>query len=362
MSRLDRRSLIKSVAVFSIIPFLHRKAPAQALTLVPVPVAYVVAGATISSGIAAVVGFFTDRERTRVLKEISRKLDRVLENQELILSEIRALRLYFDEALERSWRNSHARALGAIKERFEILLNEPVLNARVRDQLVRLSDQCLQETLSIGQFDLGAFPFFASGVLINLSIYRLIRISPSVQRATKKKFQAKVDWWLSPTNDRSIVTAITKNTKELNKLRDDVAAAPRVVKKFANRSEGRCTWTIETTVTISGSLETEFTGSQTNREINRECRDAPDHHTDRPGCPRCEAVEEELLASYESRRKFLSGAFLPSDAGIPEVNALNAQRLQILGLIDLLAKQEVIKASMLKVVESLRAATVLTPG
>jgi hypothetical protein len=278
-TRISRRQAIASaIAAFATIasPLRVTAEPATAAAVIAVVAAVV----GIVSGLA---GMLSDAKLRKGIDSILEQLSLVIAYQQLILQELRAMRLYFDEALLASWQGAYARSIAAydaelFRLRKGLLDSDWKVDNRLRDDLESLSRDCFHTTMEIGQMNVWAFPSFASGVAVVLLADTILKTKPHLTSGTKTKFRERIDVWLDPKALHSLPQLIAATTKDVEELTQALAARDR---SYVTRNEvvhwavpgETCSRRDVDTVSIAGSLEAGFTGTVATSVSESRCRD-----------------------------------------------------------------------------------------
>ncbi|MGZ3236773.1 MAG: hypothetical protein ACXWIN_04980 [Burkholderiaceae bacterium] len=353
--RLDRRRFI----IASCVAAVHSAFPTRVWALEPLTCLQ--AAAAVVGIVAAISGMASDTSLRKNTDQILSKLDLVIANQEAILADLRALRIYIDEALLISWRDAYARNIASYNEQVDIYIADLKtkkwnMDQRLRDDFEFLSRDAYNATLSIGQMDSWAFPSFGTGVAVILICDRILKSSPDRVTKTKEKFRACLDSWLNPNNLKSMPKEIEKTTTEISQRTATLNARSRtyLLRNDIVAVDNICTEKITDTLTISGTLEGGFSGAITTTRSDRRCT-----HTPICNLRNCPAVLDSTTAENElliaKRRPEISlpadnvpipvvPGFMPSGYAI--VDDFNHERVGIYELMAINARQKQLAIEM----------------
>jgi hypothetical protein len=312
------------------------------------------AGQAMVELIAQVSGILARDRELALLNEISGKLDIVLKNQQRILEEIQALKIFVQE----SFRNEVMITMGSLGDRYAALSKEEPDRAH-RAEFVGFYNRVAEVTGSLGRRDTPAYIAYGAGVTISLAIQHLY--PEYFHRAdfeeTRKGFKAPYDRWLDPKNTEGIVTIVSNTQREIDKQKVELDASPRTV-VYQHRSDF-CTET--TTVTISGDLNSGFTGQAT---TSQHC--TPERRCTVRSC--APLVNEQAFTEREVKSRLLGmlGVSPPAevvDVPIPQfapsgfavVDEMNRKRISIFEMMNRLARQQVMQQQMEKMRDMLAA-------
>jgi hypothetical protein len=353
LTTVSRRSLI------------HFFVASTSLTLLPVraksePMTVLAASAAVVSIISGVATFLSDSRKEALLREINGKLDAVIRNQEIILSEIRALKLYIDESLYRSFRENTIVRMNAHQDRFEVLITERPNNSN-KSEYIDLETSVSQTAFELGQYDTPAYIAFGAGVGMTLALHQVVGLGKDRFKKLKEVFKRPYDRWLDANNTKSIIAIVAATKTEVDQRTKNLNARPRTV-KFEN-TQGRCTYT--TVITISGDLTNGFSGVST---TSKTCFDPPDICDRNPRmCPTVlgdefQSTEMQVtnrLLGYLSilttsdAKEVTVPQYIPS--GVAPVDEMNKERIAIFELMNLMARQQMIQEHMEKCRSALAA-------
>lgn len=321
------------------------------------PQVVLAAGQAMVDLVNEVAGILARDKELALLNEISGKLDIVLNNQKRILQEIEALKIYVQE----SFRNEVINTMNSLASSYASLSKDRSDKTH-RPEYVQFHDRVVEVAGSLGQRDTPAYIAYSAGVTIALTIQHLYPdyFSRSRFEETRKKFKQPYDRWLDSSNPESIVTIISATKKGVGDRVAALNARPRTV-VYYTESEG-CS--ITTTVTISGDLNSGFTGRSS---TDRYCPVEPDPCVKRPAA--CFIGDENVVTERAVRRKLLgllgiavSGhelnevpipVFSPSGIGV--VDDMNRERIAIFEAMSRLARQEIMQDQMMKARDALAA-------
>ena len=339
------------------------------------PITILQAAAAVVGIVAGLSGMASDASLRRGINQILARLDQVVANQELLLEELRSLRIYIDEALRRSWRDAYARNIASYNDSLKVYFadleaNKWVMTTRLRKEFEDLSKDCATTTYSIGQMDVWAYPSFATGVIVVLLSDRALRSSPERVAETKRNFVKYIDQWLNPAIPTSLpsiivqtAAEITDRTNKLNSKQKVYVLSDRRVESVDN--DRYCSERVIESLTVSGSLEAGYTGTTTTATSDKRCQRIVDP------CPRlCIVSMDENVAGIEGRiaRRREGGTsvltlieepisvpvvpgFTPSAHAI--VDTFNRERVAIYELMAANARQKLLKQEMEKMKNSL---------
>lgn len=347
---LSRRSFVVGVLATSSSMTLRIRAAAAFE-----PMTVLAAGAAVVGIIGGVSGLLSDARKEAVLKEINGKLDAVIRGQEVIIAELQALRLYIDDALFRSFRENTIVRMNAHQDRYEVLIVERISSGN-RGEFVDLETAVSQTAFELGQYDTPAYVAFGAGVGMTLALHQAIGLSKERFNKLKAVFKRSYDRWLDPSNPKSIVVLLAATTGEINSRKSALAARPRSYSRTYTR--GRCDY--ESVTTVTGDFDNGFRGSVGERTVYCEPREP------RPCNPRICALIEEFdeteravsvkleavrLTAPDANAAVEVPSFVPS--GIGEVDEMNRERIAIYELMNIAARQQIIKEQMEKCRDSL---------
>ena len=328
------------------------------------PMTYLQAAAAVVGIVTGIMGAKNDTQVRGLLNSISNKLDTVLANQVVILQEIAALRLFFTDALLASWREAYGRSINAQHDRLKVYiadyLAEKHLPKDLEDDFRTLSSDCLQSTTEIGQLDVGAFPFFGTGVATVLTCERVLKANAARIAELKATFRKYLDHWLDPANPRSIVGCMAKLEREAAAIKADLEQRGRthlLSESQRHNSDGDvwCTERVRVWLTVSGDLQSGFGGSVRTEIDNKKCKPV---RPDRP-CRACiELVGSEGIDALMARRSpkgFWTTGLTDSDipvvpgftpSGYEIVDQFNRGRVAYFELLAALVRQQIVKQQM----------------
>lgn len=337
------------------------------------PITVLQAAAAVVGIVAGLSGMASDASLKKGINKILARLDVVIANQELILEELRGLKIYIDEALHRSWREAYARNIASYNDSLDVYFadldaNNWVLNKRLREDFEDLSKDCANTTFSIGQMDVWAYPSFATGVIVVLLADRVLRTSPQRVAETKQKFVKYIDQWLSPNSAKSLPAIIAQTSAEItdrtNRLNSRVKTYILSDRRVDAGGDGDvyCTERVAEQLTVSGSLEAGYSGAVRTIREDRRCRVIRDPCRN----PRfCVTSVDENFAGIEGRiARRIEGSvsvysladepiavpvvpgFSPSGYAI--VDEFNRERVSIFELMAVNARQKQLQQEMEK--------------
>lgn len=241
-------------------------------TIGPMPL---VTRAQVLEGCAAVVGIIAgisgmsdSASMKSTLRTIARRLSEIIANQQVIIKEMRELKLLVVETAFISWRDAYARRLTTYDRQLQILISDLEaakykVEGRLKSDFEVLSRDCFVTTDEIGQMDVWAFPSFATGVATVLLADRVLGTSVERTKKTKEKFVERITKWLDASFEASLPAIIQRTKAEVAKRTADLQGRGRTyVTADGWEIKGRCHRKAKTTLTVSGSFEQGFAGSQ----------------------------------------------------------------------------------------------------
>lgn len=342
------------------------------------PITVLQAAAAVVGIVAGLSGMASDASLKKGINKILARLDVVIANQELLLEELRALKIYIDEALRRSWREAYARNIASYNDSLDVYFadldaNKWVLNKRLREDFEDLSKDCANTTFSIGQMDVWAYPSFATGVVVVLLADRVLRTSPQRVAETNQKFVKYIDQWLNPNSNKSLPAIIAQTSAEIadraNKLNSKVKTYVLSERRVDAGGDGDfyCTERVAEQLTVSGSLEAGYSGTVTTIRDDKRCRVIPDPCRNPR---RCITSVDENVAGIEgriARRKEgsisvyvladepIAVPVVPgfSPSGYAIVDEFNRERVSIFELMATNARQKQLQQEMEKMKRAL---------
>jgi hypothetical protein len=345
---LSRRSLISGLFATTIFPINSIKAfSAEPMTILAASAAVV----GIISGVSSIL---SDKKKESIIHDINIKLEAVIRTQSTIISELKSIKLYIDASLQRAFRENAIVRMNAHQDRYEILATERPSD-RNRSEYLDLQASVSQTAFELGQLDVPAFIAFGAGVGMTLAIHQALGLSRARFDKLKEVFRRPYEHWLDSGNANGITATISATQSEIDRRTKELDARPRTVE--SKQARDGCILT--TTTSISGNLQDGFTGS--NNTTSR-CFDSKDPCARiRNICPT--SLEDEFLATENQVASVLQGMFSSSKhisaseltevtspqfvpSGIEVVDQMNRERIVILDLMNVLARQVVIKEQM----------------
>ena len=328
------------------------------------PITCLQAAAAMVSIVSGIAGMASDAKLRDGIDEIIAKLDLVVANQEAILADLKALRLYIDEALLRSWRDAYARNIVSDNDLLDVYLTDLsragwMLDNRLRDDFEDLSRDANTVSLNIGQMDPWAFPSFCTGAAVVLVCERILKASPDRVRKVKEKYREVISKWIDANNPRSISREITKTADEIKTRTDALNARARSyvirsnrVSDGGNADTGGCSVLVTETLTVSGTFDTGYTGAISRTESDRRCR-PPRRHI--PSSVLIDKAELNIEARIASRNPRIAATgistnipvvpgFTPS--GYDIVDTFNRERIAIYELMAVHVRQQELASEM----------------
>lgn len=326
------------------------------------PITALQAAAAVVGIVAGISGMVSDADLKNRMDEIQQKLDQVIANQGLILDEIKALKVYVDEALEVSWRNAYSRQLVGQRDRLDILLADYVshrrrLSSNLRDEFTVLGGEATQTTVAIGQMDFWAFPSFATGVVTVLLCDLILGHKPARRAETRAVFLKYVETWLNSEGHKSITAQIAQAESEvaLRRRRLEERGRTYVVKdETVRESEGGFDWCeVRTTqtLTVRGDFAAGYSGTVREEVKRGRCHHAPICFR-RGLCLVSASSEEAQIESLVLRPDWVTANFnepievpaVPgfSPSGYAIVDQFNRERIAIYEAMAALAKQKLL--------------------
>lgn len=328
------------------------------------PITVLQAAAAVVSVIKGAIDLSSSPHRDPILEQIDAKLDIVIRNQERILAEILALRFYLDEAIARGFRDNTIAQLSSEKDRYDILTADRTAGA---DQYASLLEQVEQSTLTVGQYDIGAFVSFAAGAGLVLVLYARLNKPKLRTDKAKEKFIAILEHWLDPANEKSVVTLIAKTQAEVNSRRAGLDARPRSY-NLGMVNRGNCE--VYDTLRVDGNFNDGYSGS---RIAVEQCHPPEPPTEPRPGhcgriCPITPEVDamRTALAAKLAKMPIPSGmsaalSSLPQQpvpefrsSGYAQVDDFNRERIAIFELYNVIAKQDLVREQMVAARDALK--------
>lgn len=312
------------------------------------------AGQAMADLVGEVSGILAREKELALLNEISGKLDIVLRNQERILSEIQALRIFVQD----TFRNETIQTMNALAGSYASLSRSKPDSAH-RAEYVAFHSRLVEITNNLAGRDTPAYIAHSAGVTMALAIEHLY---PGYYDRTRfetarEVFKKAYDHWLDPANAESIVTIIATTKAEVDRRAAALKARPLVV-EYATDSDN-CT--VTTTVRISGSLATGYTGTVSTdrycRPDDNPCSKFPDacfiaENSISEGAVRAR-IARMLGLAPQNPTEIPVPPFTPS--GIAVVDDMNRERIAIIELMNQQARQEVMQAQMVQMQQALGA-------
>lgn len=341
------------------------------------PITVLTAAAAVVGIVSGLAGMASDASLRNGINMILSKLDVVIANQELLLEELRSLKIYIDEALRRSWRDAYARNIASYNDSLEVYFadlkaNKWSLNKRLREDFEDLSKDCANTTFSIGQMDVWAYPSFATGVIVVILSDRILRTSPQRVAETNQKFVKYIDQWLNPESSKSLPVIIAQTlaelldrTNKLNTRQRTYVLTDRRVNTGGGDPEVFCTEHVVEQLSVSGTLEAGFNGTISTTRDDKRCRVFHDTCSGR----RCLMIIDSDVAGVEegiARRKDGISVFALTDepiaipvvpgftpSGYSIVDEFNRERVAIFELMAINARQKQLQQEMNKMRKAL---------
>jgi hypothetical protein len=328
------------------------------------PITVLTAVATIFSIIKGAIEFSKGPlGRDPILNQIDTKLDVVIRNQERILKEIIELRFYLDEAVANGFKNHDIAELNDQKTLYDILVADKTANS---SEYLTLLQRVEALTIRVGGYDIAAFVSFGAGVGLALTLYSRLS-KPQRSTEAKKKFIEILDGWLDPAKPKSVASLMTSTQNEINSRRQALDARPRsfvlgvsyTSKKVAQHFE-KCE--VADTLFVVGDFDTGY--SPRREPVVSGCTV---EQGGEPGdCRGRACLMTEIDQSNAAVAKKLASLPLPKSLlntvttvslpirPVPEftpspyapVNSFNLERIAIIELYNVLARQDYIREQM----------------
>jgi len=194
---IDRRSLLltsTSAAALMLTPGLGR-AQADPLTLYEIGT---IAFSVVSALWSAVSGAKVEAS----LADINGKLDTVIANQQRILNEIAALKLYIDQAIWNGFRQNAEFDLGALKNRYDRVIKEGWRQFG-KTRVIALADDIETKTFKAAQYDFSAYFYFMAGVGMSLTLKALVGTPINQIADYRFAYRQNLLNWLDPANTKT---------------------------------------------------------------------------------------------------------------------------------------------------------------
>lgn len=227
--------------------------------------------ASVVSIVAGISGMVSDADMRRQLRRVSNQLSVVIAQQDVIIAELRAMKLLIVEAAYLAWKGAYQRRLSSFDRQLQILITAYEaanfkLTPRLKDDLEELSRECTLTTLDIGQMDVWAFTSYASGVATVLLADAMLRTPKARIAATKSQFAAAINRWTDASHDDSLPAINETTNKEIQLRLKKLAERPRsyvVYDGWEVNDDGGllCRRRTKTTLTVTGQFEQGFSGS-----------------------------------------------------------------------------------------------------
>lgn len=272
-----RREILRAVVASGTALFIPFKAKAIE------PLTVLQASAAVVGIVAGLSGMASDASLKKGINKILAQLDVVIANQELLLEELRSLKIYIDEALRRSWREAYARNITSYNDSLDVYFadldaNKWVLSKRLREDFEDLSKDCANTTFSIGQMDVWAYPSFATGVIVVLLADRVLRTSPQRVAETNQKFVNYINQWLNPGSSKSLPAIISQTAMEISDRMNKLNSRQKIYVLSDRRvdaggdGDSYCTERVIEQLTVSGSFESGYSGNIKTIRDDKRCR------------------------------------------------------------------------------------------